>query len=81
LKGEEAMKKMLAMALVLTAMTLGTANLMAGEGCSCGCQKGKTTECTCGKECKCGCHEGKQCNCAKDCKCGEKGKCNCGAKK
>lgn len=74
------MKKMLAMALMVTAMTLGTANLMAGD-CNCGCQKGKTAECTCGKECKCGCHEGKPCNCAKDCKCGEKGKCNCGAKK
>lgn len=54
------MKKMLAMALVLTAMTLGTANLMAGD---CGCGKDGKSECSCGKDCKCGCQDGKQCTC------------------
>lgn len=60
------MRKMLAMALVLTAMTLGTANLMAGDGCGCG--KGAKSECKCGKDCKCGCQEGKECTCG----CGKK---------
>ena len=60
------MKKMLAMALVLTAMTLGTENLMAGD---CGCGKGGAkSECKCGKDCKCGCQEGKECTCG----CGKK---------
>ncbi len=55
------MKKMLAMALMVAAMTLGAANVMAGDGC--GCNKGGKSECTCGKDCKCGCQEGKPCTC------------------
>jgi hypothetical protein len=76
------MRKMLVMALMLTAMSFGTADLMAGEGCGCGMHKDAAkSECTCGKECKCGKGDMKNCTCGKDCKRGDKASCDYGKKK